>query len=375
MDTSALTTPMTDAAPAGEDLSYDADYLALEEMVYSPAGSGEEEANEPNWSEVRDRSLELFKRSRDLRVATYLTLSELILNGVTGFSDGIKVILSLVRDMWDTVHPQLDPDDGNDPMERLNILSSLSPDAASYQDSMMFVQRLRNATLCSAPQLGKFSHRDIMIATGELEPLDASEHVDSNLLRAAFMDTPIDQLNENFDSVNESLSDLAEISDFLTSKLGAGNAISFLRIEDELKSIKKWLNEYLSQRGGGDAEDDTVNNKESVEEVETKSKATLGDSPAMPPVASLVAGVDNIGSRADILRSLDKICEYYDRNEPASPVPLVLRRAQKLVTMSFYEILEDIAPDSIGQAEQVLGARLQGVSEQDQEEEEENDDS
>ena len=36
--------------------------------------------------------------------------------------------------------------------------------------------------------------------------------------------------------------------------------------------------------------------------------------------------------------------------------------------MSFYEILEDIAPDSIGQAEQVLGMRLQGGTVQEEDE-------
>ncbi|NOY76005.1 MAG: type VI secretion system protein TssA [Kiritimatiellaeota bacterium] len=377
MDIEKLTTPLNDEVPGGEDLSYAPAYLELEGLIYTNPESGDDNSNEPDWRVVRDKSLELFERSRDLRVATYLALSELELNGLKGLRDGIKVICSLICGMWDNVHPQLDPDDDNDPMERLNILSSLSPDAASYQDSMMFVQRLRSAVLCDAPQLGKFSHRDIMIATGELEPLDASEHVDSNLLRAAFMDTPIDLLNENSAAVNEMLDALVEISDFLTSKLGAGNSISFLRLEDELKSIKKWLNEYLSQRGGGDVEDETVNNTESAEEGGGEVSSVAGDSSVMRPVApvSAIDSVDTVSSRADILRALDKICEYYDRNEPASPVPLILRRAQKLVTMSFYEILEDIAPDSIGQAEQVLGARLQGVSEQKDGESEEEEDS
>ncbi|MCK5844773.1 MAG: type VI secretion system protein TssA [Victivallales bacterium] len=377
MDIKKLTAPLTDDAPAGEDLSYDPIYMEQEGLIYSNSESGDDNASEPDWREIRDTSFKLFERSRDLRLATYLALAELEIEGVSGFRDGMKVIRGLVCDMWVDVHPQLDPEDDNDPLERLNILSSLSPDAASYQDSMMFIQRLRNATLCSAPQLGKFSHRDIMIATGELEPLDTSEHVDANVLRAAFMDTPIDLLNENFAAVNEAIDDLAEISDFLTSELGAGASISFLRLEDELKSIKKWLNEYLSQRGGGDVEDETVNNTESDEDVASGVKSDGGDSSPAKTAANAHAinSVDTMSSRADILRSLDKICEYYDRNEPASPVPLMLRRVQKLVTMSFYEILEDIAPDSIGQAEQVLGARLQGVSDQEEGVEEENDDS
>lgn len=365
MDINSLITPLTDDSPAGEDLSYDANYLALEGMVYSPSET-EENSVEPNWNEVKEKSLELFERSRDLRVALYFTLADLELNGFSGLRDGIKIMLSLVCDMWDNVHPQLDPEDDNDPTERLNILSSLSPSVSSYQDSMMFVQRLRNATMCDAPQLGKFSHRDIMIATGELDPLDSSSHVDANVLRAAFMDTPIALLNENLAAVDETLLDLTKISDFLTSTLGAGESVSFERLEDELKSIKKWLNEYLSQRGGGNTEEKEVKNTKSSDNVKVQDNAT---NDPVPAAASAVAssGIDSISSRADILRALDVICEYYDRHEPSSPVPLILRRTQKMVTMSFYDILEDIAPDSISQAEQVLGARLQGVSSQEDE--------
>jgi type VI secretion system protein ImpA len=311
MDIEKLTPPLTDGAPAGEDLSYDPVYLELEELVYANPDFGDENATEPDWRDIRDKSLKLFERSRDLRVATYLALSELVLNGVRGFRDGVKLIRSLVCDLWDSVHPQLDPEDNNDPLDRLNILSSLSPDAASYQDSMMFIQRLRNATLCDAPQLGRFSHRDIMIATGELESLDSSEHVDANLLRAAFMETPLDLLNDNLAAVDETLSDLAAIGDFLTSKLGVGASISFIRLETELKSIKKWLNDYLSQRGGGNAEEkDLSKNESTTEPVASDGESTAGNSVPGSTTASVetaVGDIDVINTRSYILRVLDKI--------------------------------------------------------------------
>jgi type VI secretion system protein ImpA len=62
-----------------------------------------------------------------------------------------------------------------------------------------------------------------------------------------------------------------------------------------------------------------------------------------------------IRSRADVVRVLDNICEYYTANEPSSPIPLLLRRAQRLVEKSFMEILADIVPDSVNQARIVSG--------------------
>jgi type VI secretion system protein ImpA len=62
-----------------------------------------------------------------------------------------------------------------------------------------------------------------------------------------------------------------------------------------------------------------------------------------------------IGDRADVLRMLDKLITYYQRNEPSSPVPLLLERARRLVPKSFLEILEDLAPDGMAQLKVIKG--------------------
>jgi len=62
-----------------------------------------------------------------------------------------------------------------------------------------------------------------------------------------------------------------------------------------------------------------------------------------------------ITSRQDIHRMLDVICDYYAENEPASPVPLLLRRAGRLVDKNFMEILEDMAPDSLKKIQSLVG--------------------
>ena len=55
------------------------------------------------------------------------------------------------------------------------------------------------------------------------------------------------------------------------------------------------------------------------------------------------------------LRVLDKVCEYYGRYEPSSPVPVLVRRAQRLVSKSFMEIIQDLSPDSVRQIEVISG--------------------
>ena len=62
-----------------------------------------------------------------------------------------------------------------------------------------------------------------------------------------------------------------------------------------------------------------------------------------------------INDRNDVVRALDKICDYYAANEPSSPIPLLLRRAQRLVPKSFIEILQDMVPSSIEYVEVISG--------------------
>ena len=52
---------------------------------------------------------------------------------------------------------------------------------------------------------------------------------------------------------------------------------------------------------------------------------------------------------------MDRISEYFQRNEPSSPVPLLMHRAKRLVSMSFMDILKDMAPDGVSQASTVGG--------------------
>ena len=52
---------------------------------------------------------------------------------------------------------------------------------------------------------------------------------------------------------------------------------------------------------------------------------------------------------------LDKICQYYQRHEPSSPVPFILQRAQRWAEMDFMAIIGDLTPDSLGEIQKVTG--------------------
>ena len=54
-----------------------------------------------------------------------------------------------------------------------------------------------------------------------------------------------------------------------------------------------------------------------------------------------------ITSRQEVIACLDRIIEFYDRTEPASPVPYLARRMRRMVPMDFLKLMEDLAPSGL----------------------------
>ena len=102
------------------------------------------------------------------------------------------------------------------------------------------------------------------------------------------------------------------------------------------------MSEHLTSRGAGE----TVIASEEI-------KGEPGSEKPSQPMSG------EINSREDVVRVLDMACDYFKRHEPSSPVPLLLQRAKSLVAKDFMEILRDLTPAGVSQAEQIGGVFTQ----------------
>ena len=73
------------------------------------------------------------------------------------------------------------------------------------------------------------------------------------------------------------------------------------------------------------------------------------------PIQGASVAPGSIATRDDVVRTIDKLCEWIERNEPSNPAPLFLRRGQRLMTMSFVDIVKDLMPDGLDQLEKLAG--------------------
>jgi type VI secretion system protein ImpA len=128
-------------------------------------------------------------------------------------------------------------------------------------------------------------------------------------------------------------------------KVGAANGPNFSKLVDVLRAAEKIMSARLAQRGVG---------VESAAAGESgDSAATDGGGGGAPSVGSAISG--DIRSREDVMRMLDKLCQYYERYEPSSPIPILLKRSKRLVSATFLDIVRDLAPDGLTQVEVLRG--------------------
>lgn len=341
IDIEALLQPVNETAPCGENLEYDPLFQELERTAQGKPETQFSEAEPPDWKQVRAKALELLGRSRDLRALVHLAHACLHVDGWPEFSDCLVLMQRLLEQHWDHVHPQLDPDDG-DPTFRVNAVVALCHPAGT-------LGTVRHVPLVSSRKVGQFSLRDIEIAQGKLHVNLPEEKLPKlAAVTAAFMDCDLDGLQADAAATVAATDATASIEAILTERLGSTQAPDLSDLVVELRNTHKILAEQLSARGVQPAGEEPAP-EETEMAPDTAPAATAGSGPAPTPVHG------EITSREDIVLMLDKICAYYARNEPSSPVPLLLHRAKRLVSMDFMDILRDMAPDAVGPVQTLRG--------------------
>ena len=331
-----LLVPLSSEDPCGTDLSYDPALHELETLSHGKPETQFSDAEEPNWKKVREQSLALFGRTKDLRLAIQLIVAELQEEGFPGFASGLQLLRRLVERYWDTLYPRLDPEFGNDPLERINLLSSLSSAEGTFGDPLQILRRVRRAPLCHSQRLGNVSLSQIQaastrpVAPPEGDQPPATKGPDITLIDAAFRDSDPALLAQIDQSLSSAIHELDGLSEFLDRTVGITKSISFDGLKSALLEARKQVGRYLTNPKGGLGE-------EPGSRMGVEDQAQTVDIPGA------------IQTRADVLRSLDAICAYYESTEPSSPVLPLLRRAQQLVGKNFTEILQELAPDTVAQ--------------------------
>lgn len=353
MDLSELLVPFGDETPSGPNLEYEPVFREMEEAATPGEDRSVDHSNpkkprevvtviDPNYREVRSKALEILGKSHDLRAAIHLGNASLMREGLPEFAACITYIADCLETYWDTCHPELDEDDGDATM-RINALSALV-------DTRTTLRAARLVGLCKSPNFGSPNLRMIEIADGDIEAEDQEQGLlDMAAISAAFRDTPEEAMSDIYEAVTRVIADLGRIDAVFNEKTpGEGprlNALTALmrRMADRMKK-------EVGTLGVETAEPDETDDEATVTE---GTDATGGGAAASAAKPQALSG--EITSSADVRKAIEKIIEYYARNEPSSPVPLLLERANRLVGADFLTVVRDLAPAGVESVQSVGG--------------------
>lgn len=323
-DIALLLEPTRDEPPCGRNLEYDAAYQELERAVQGKPeqviGDHTIPAVPPNWPEVQNLAAGLLGQSKDLRIAIWMARALVRQEGLAGLASGMELLEGLLTRYWDTIHPQPDPDD-QDMTIRLNALASLA-------NLDFLLGDLRAAIMIQATSHEILTVRDVEGALGRL-PATTSPSLAQ--VETALRDAP-DRAARTFEYLDRAAQACQAIQRLVMEQVGASQA-------PDLKPLLSTLRALLGLRPDTPAEETTVDSE-------------LEAGPQTPPQQVSAKGIQ---SRQDALRMLDLVCDYLEKQEPSNPAPLLIRRAQKLMTMGFLDIIQDLAPDGLVQVKNLAG--------------------
>jgi type VI secretion system protein ImpA len=332
MDIDLLLAPISSDAPCGDNLEYDADFLAMDKASIGKAeqqfGSTIIPAESPDWMQVERLATTLLTRTKDLRVMFKLTQAWTQIRGLPGYADGLALIHQALVRYWETLLPPLDFDGEIDPLFRINVLAGLG-------DKTPLTSCIRTASLLKSAS-SDISLRDACaLLDGSKQEYPGFPGGRARLQEELAQESqPVSQL---LITLYQTLNDLrAEISRHLGE-----NALPEM---DSLLHLFRTLAQACRPTVGAPLPTEAPQ--------EVLITAITSASPNAPAFSWHSV---QIQSRDDARLMLDKVKHYFNQHEPSHPAPLMIDRVQRLIALDFMQIVRDLAPDGLGQVETILG--------------------
>lgn len=366
-DFSKLLSPVSADSVSGENCEYDELYLALDELALgteeNEMGDSVIEGKDPDFRTLYKNTLSLWGKTRDLRIASFFTLASLSLFGIDGLKDGLRLIEYLVKEQFDTFYPQLDPDDDNDPTERINILAMLSPTDGAFSDAYHVLAHVRDFKLVKELD---YTLRDYLVVSGYL---DSKEDKELSSLLAQISAVPLSSIKAQLEKVEQVLVINQNLCSIFNEKVGDRGYLNMDSLAHELSYLKnlyssviKNSNQSLAdstessdEQGLSDGSNETLVANE-TNSGNTKAVALKAQDPLLAPQAFNLESY-KVKNRNDALLLLKKSAEYFQVAEPTSPVPFLINRALKMANMNFMDLLGEIDQNALDRGREQFGVK------------------
>ena len=357
-DIAALIEPIGGASPCGDDLMFSTDFDAIQDArrFDDPSldqGEWITEVKEADWGFVIERCTALLRsRTKDLRLAVWLTEALAIKQGAAGLAQGYALLDGLCERYWDNVHPLPDEDDAGD---RLGNVAWLVGRTAEL---------LRSVPLTGAPgsvyrmldwevatQVAQAVKRDpdhaddIARGKPELEQIEAAKRVTP----ARFYVSLLADLKA-FEAA------LLKLEAQLDRRAGKA-APSFRQAKEAHEAVLRLATRFARELGVDTEPAAKATPPAEFERAEPEFKTPFKREASASPV--MPTGASGIQSRAQAVAQLRAVARFFRSTEPHSPAAYLADKAADWADMPLHRWLTTVVKDdaSLAHVRELLGVK------------------
>jgi type VI secretion system protein ImpA len=348
-DLAKLLEPLGSDSPTGADLRYVDGDLTLQKIRQGraeddPALAVGGDVKPPNWRQViSDCEQALTTRTKDLEIAGWLTEALTRLQGFEGTRDGLRLCKELVATYWERLHPGLDGGEivlpvRAKPLNWLGVPNGL----VRAVKLVPLLPRAGAAPLCWSDfeQSERVDAARLLTDQSQFKELTAAGRVSGEVWQQALAATPAAEREGVASFLRECEAELGELNELCQQRFGEAEAPSFIRLREAISVIREGIEPKAPEQEAAEGE-----------------AAPISGGDARVPTGP-------IGSRADALRTLGLVADFFRRTEPHSPISYLVQRAVRWGSMPLEELLKEVvkSDDALAHIWETLGIRVEKSS-------------
>ena len=319
--------------PAGRDVSYDDVYDKIKEARRQDdpnlaQGDWQAELKVAQWPIVRDLAQQvLTEQSKDLQVSAWLAEAAVRMKGFEGLADGLTLLERLLAEYWDTLFPAIDGDDLDERAGKIAWLEKTLP---------LIVQGI---PLTQEGSYGWFrwkESRDVdnLARTNPALRTEALANgkISAEMWDKAVIGTPAEFYAPLLPQIEACQVSVGALIKRVDEKFGR-EAPGLGQLRQSIADCAELILRIARDKGLIGAEEEAA--EEGGEAVAGGGGGGGRGGPGGP-----------LQSRAEALRRLGEVSDYFRRTEPHSPVAYLVDRAVRWGNMSLDQWLEEMIKDS-----------------------------
>jgi type VI secretion system protein ImpA len=351
LDIERLLTPIAGNERAGIDLKAAGIHEKVKEFRKTDDPEGalgllrEGEGKVANWKKVEQICTEEFeKRGKDLQIAVWLAEARVKQRGLGAVADGLTLVKGLHDRFWDNFYPLMNEEEDiemrSGRLDDLDILIS---------QCLLDTQLTPASSNEEAHTLGEWKRLKHLGDAAEATSLRGT-------FEAAVASTNRTFYEKSYAAVLHAVTACEELRSAVESKFRAAPGYklldgppNFLKLRNNLSEIRIFVEDILKKKGGLPGIQ-AQNGAEGSQEESVQPSGTFSASGNLPlsPV-----------NRADAIRRLIAIADFFQRTEPHSPVSHLVQRAARWGEMPLEKLLDELVRDPavLSSIRETLGLR------------------